>query len=165
MGGLLKRRRGWAGAGVFVVLFLAGCIGPTGYHQSDLFGGYWDQAEAAPGSFHVRFLAQKRTYEFTKNCAYYRAAELAYEKGYRYFTVLKMEDQSTGGYVPNGGAVMPSTVSMPIVDLHIQCYQQRPAVACYDAYQYLDNVKVPGTDAVNPVAQRRADQAAGKSSQ
>ncbi len=151
--------------GAFTALLLAGCIGPTGYHRGDLFGGYGDKAEGTAGAFEVRFQAQKRTFGFTKSSAYYRAAEVAYENGYRYFAVTKMEDQSTSAWVPNGGAVMPSSVELPLVVLHIQCYQQRPVVSCYDAYQYLDNVKVPGTDAVYSVAQRQADRAAGKIAQ
>lgn len=146
-----------------LMLGLAGCfMGPTGYHKGDLFGGYGDSVEGT-GAFEVHFIAQKRSFDFAKDAALYRAAEVTYQNDYRYFVVKSVGDYSTSGVSPNGGGPGQATESdIPQISLHIQCYTQRPAAACYDAYQFLNKVNVPGTDALYTTDQRAADRAAGK---
>lgn len=149
--------------GIFLagcLLFLGGCA--TGYQRAGAIGGGYSERPESAGVYEIDFVGQGRSFEFVKNAAYYHAAEVTFDNQYRYFRVLKAEDMTQTVWVPNGGPVPPSTTTTPAIKLHIQCFSQRPPEACYDAFQYLDMVKVPGTDAPYPVAQRQADKMNGK---
>lgn len=139
-----------------IVLALSGCAGPTAYHRGDLFGGYSDRDEGA-GAYEVRFEAQSRSLDFAKACVYYRAAEVTYEKGFRYFSVTKIDDPP-----PVSSSARGTASEVQIAIIHIQCYLERPYFTCYDAFQCLDQVKMPGTQIFYTVAQRQVDKAVGK---
>lgn len=74
-----------------ILLPLAGCVTPTPYQKAEgpNDGGYSELAGAQPGVFQVDFVADARNLAFAQYAAYYRAAELAFQNGYRYFQVLK----------------------------------------------------------------------------
>jgi hypothetical protein len=151
---------GWV---LLAAAVLAGGCGPTMYQRAGVLGGgYADKPGQTPGQYEIDFVGQGRSFDFVKFAAYYHAAEVAYNNNFRYFLVMKADDMTQTVWVPNGGAVPPSTTTTPGIILHIQCFTQRPPQACYDAYQYLNSVKVPATDAPYTVEQRKADQLAGK---
>ncbi len=146
---------------IFILLaasFLAGgCASSLPYQKADDQGspGYFDKALDSPGAFQIDFVADGKTLAYAKYAAYYRAAELAYETGYRYFIPLQAYDLTKKGKAwgdPNN----PSSVT-PGVRIIIQCYREKPAKAVYDAYQYLNTAKVPGGELPYPIAQRNGD--------
>jgi hypothetical protein len=142
-----------------VVLTLAGCAASLPYQKAETQdgNGYTDQALDRPGCFAVDYMAEGKDKTFARYAAYYRAAELAYETGYRYFIPLKEYDITKTGraWVAN----RPSFV-LPGVRVIIQCYLKKPSQPSYDAYQYLNTAKTPGSPVPYSVAQRKGDQAA-----
>lgn len=142
-----------------LLLTLAGCAASLPYQKAETpdGSGYTDQALDRPGCFQVDYLTEDKDKTFARYAAYYRAAELAYETGYRYFIPLKETDITKTGraWVPN----KPSSV-MPGVRVVIQCYVQKPSQPSYDVYQYLNTAKTPGAQVPYSVAQRKGDQAA-----
>src|SRR5579872_5576732 len=143
-----------------VILFSWGCASTTPYHaQGDGIGGYLDKAGDTPGSFQVDYVADGRTLAFAKYAAYYRAAELTYETGFRYFIPLKAYDLTKKGKVW-GDPKDHLAGDIPGVRILIQCYIKKPAQPSYDAYQYLNTAKLPGSEIIYSIAQRKGDQAA-----
>jgi hypothetical protein len=159
-GGFMKRRTILKKIlmSVAIALGFAGCAGPTTYHRGDLLGGYSDKNEGL-GAYEVSFVAQNQNYEFARACAYYHAAEVAFYNGFRFFSVIKEDDplrtvdSTQASWSKRGDREVKTAV------LHIQCYSQRPAGTCYDSYQCLDQVKVPGAQTYYTTAQRQVDMA------
>ena len=139
---------------ILMILGLAGCAGPTTYHRGDLFGGYSDKNEGL-GAFE----AQNQNYEFARRCAYYHAAEVSFYNGFRYFSMIKEEDPTKVADATQASQGRRDDRDVQTAILHIQCYTQRPAGTCYDVYQCLDQIKVPGAQNYYSVAQRQVDMA------
>jgi hypothetical protein len=159
-GGIMKRRTYWKNIlfSVVTILVLAGCAGPTAYHRGDLFGGYADKNEGL-GAYAVSFTAQNRPYEFARRCAYYHAAEVSLYNGFHFFSVVKEDEPSNSANATQESLAKGRDREVQTAVIHIQCYAQRPAGTCYDAYQCLDQVKVPGAENYYTVAQRQVDMA------
>jgi hypothetical protein len=141
-----------------VILGLWGCAGPTVYHKGDLFGGYADKNEGL-GAYEVSFTAQNRNYDFARQCAYYHAAEVAFYNGFRYFSLVREDVPAGAGDATQESLAKKRDRAAQTAVLHIQCYSQRPAGTCYDAYQCLDQVRVPGAQNYYTAAQRQVDMA------
>ena len=142
-------------------LLAGGCASSLPYQKAGEQGtpGYSEKALDTAGSFQIDFVADGRNLAFAKYAAYYRAAELTYETGYRYFLPLQAYDLTKKGKAwgdPNN----PSSVT-PGVRIIVQCFKEKPAKPVYDAYQYLSTAKVPGSEEIYSVAMRRGDGAAG----
>ena len=154
----LKAKMGIAALAVGLTIFLGGCAASLPYQRAESEGGYGyaDKAGEAPGTFQVDFMAEGRNMAYAKYAAYYRAAELAYETGYRYFLVQQAYDLSKKG--SSWGDPKNTTGTIPGVRIIIQCFREKPAQPTYDAYQYLDTAKMPGAELVYSTAQRRGDQ-------
>ena len=151
------------GSGVWALVLacglLSGGCASTGYGKRGLVGGGYSDKEIGPGAYEISFLAQRRSFDWTKDAIVYRAAELTYENGYRYFQVTDAADKS---YViktmgPYGGGTSNYT---PVIKLKIQCYKVPPDGEVVDAYKMLDEVPVPGTKEVYSVSQRGGEQVA-----
>jgi hypothetical protein len=143
-----------------LILLSGGCASTSPYHQGgEGLGGYTDKAGDTPGSFQVDYVAEGRTLAFAKYAAYYRAAELTYETGFRYFIPLNAYDLTKKGKVW-GDPKDKLNGDVPGVRIVIQCYNQKPAKPSYDAYQYLNTAKLPGSELIYSVAQRKGDQTA-----
>ena len=143
---------------MFILGLAVSCAGPTIYHRGDLFGGYADKNEGL-GAYEVSFTAQNRPYAFARQCAYYHAAEVAFYNGFRYFSVVKEDEPAGAADATQKSLSKGSDRDVQTAVIHIQCYTQRPAGTCYDAYQCLDQVKIPGSEAFYTVAQRQVDMA------
>jgi hypothetical protein len=156
----MKRLNHWTNILLLVVIILGvtGCAGPTPYHRGDLFGGYSDKNEGL-GAYEVRFEAQNRNYEFARACAYYHAAEVAFYNGFRYFSLVKEDDPLGTVNATQASWKKRDDRDVKTAVLHIQCYMQRPAGTCYDVYQCLNQVKLPGAQSYYTVAQRQVDMA------
>jgi len=148
------QKRAWVFMGMLVVMgwLSTGCAS-TGYGKRGFAGGgYWDK-QVDNGIFEVNFLAQRRPFAWVKEAGVYRAAEVTFEKGYLYFQVIRAEDKSyeirTMG--PYGGGTSNYT---PVIQIHIQCFNTPPDGEYVDAYKYLDENPIPGTEKVFSVAER-----------
>ena len=142
--------------------FLAGgCASSLPYQKAGDQGypGYYEKALDSQGAFQIDYVVEGKTLAFAKYAAYYRAAELTYETGYRYFLPLQAYDLTKKGKAwgdPNN----PSSIT-PGVRILIQCYKDKPAKPVYDAYQYLSTAKVPGSEEIYSAAMRKGDQSSG----
>ncbi len=136
-----------------LVILGSGCAGPTQYAKAGMFGYGYRDGEYEPGKYIVYFIGQKCNFDFVKDAALYRSAELTYEKGYRYFTIIKTEDHSTStpGVVGQRGPMY-----IPGIALTIKCYKAKPEGAeSIDAYNFLNKNAVPGTDEIISINARK----------
>jgi len=166
MGVLMRRLKALREKVVYLTALgwlLTGCAGLAPYQKAAWTGGdgYVERAEMSPGAFEVRYVASGRTTAFVRYAAYYRAAELAYESGYRYFLPLKEEDITKKPEKWNGRA---ASDPVPGVALHIQCYRAKPGFATYDSNQYLNQAKIPGMNITYSINMRQGDQITGNKS-
>ena len=143
------------------LLLFGGCASSLAYQKAADQGypGYYDKALDNPGSFQIDFVTEDRNLAYAKYAAYYRAAELAYETGYRYFLPLQAYDLTKRGKAW-GDPKNPSSIT-PGVRIIIQCYKEKPVKPVYDAYQYLSTAKVPGSDEIYSAAMRKGDGSSG----
>ncbi len=141
-----------------ILLFIGGCAASLPYQKAGEQGGpgYFDKHEDTEGAFQIDYVAEGRNLAYAKYAAYYRAAELAYETGYRYFIVTKAYDLTKKGKA--WGDPKNLTGDTPGVRIFIQCYKTKPAQAAYDTNQYLNTAKVPGSEDIYSTAQRHGDQ-------
>ncbi|HUO58578.1 MAG TPA: hypothetical protein VMV05_10430 [bacterium] len=155
----LKARVAFKLLAIGLTVFLDGCAASLPYQRAESEGGYGytDKAAETPGTFQIDFMAEGRTLEFAKYAAYYRGAELTFETGYRYFIVMRAYDLSKKG--TSWGDPKNVSGGIPGVRIIIQCFRDKPSQPSYDAYQYLSVAKMPGSELIYSVAQRKGDQA------
>ena len=156
-----------------IVLVLAGCATGPYYKEAGVIGGGWRQKKIAPNYYGVYFVAAGGYAENARYGAQYRASEIGYQKGYRYFHVVKTEDNSQSQHVHGGGyggttnfdiqngvvwLYCKFTNSLPCKGkMHNYSYYICNGENYYDCYSILDEKYVPGTNTVYPRSERRAD--------
>ncbi len=140
------------------VLIVSGCVAPmTNYEKANIYGGGYSDKDLGGGVFEVVFVAQSRQMDFVKFAALYRAAEICYGHTYRYFSVTKVANKSTGTQPPQGGVAPNDPNYIPGIQYTIQCFNQNGSGKIYDAYMILDRYNVPGTLFPHTTAQRRQE--------
>ena len=136
---------------------LSGCVGPANYEKAGILGGGYADKDLGGGIFEVVFVGPSRTLDFVKFAALYRAAEVAYEHSFHYFTVTKADDMSSGASSPKGGAVAAGNSEIPGIKYTIQATTQKYSSNAFDAYMILDRYNVPGNSTPHTVAQRQEE--------
>lgn len=141
---------------VLGLAMLGGCASQTPYNKLDpLSGGYWEQHHEN-GIWEVDCHGGKPG--FAEDCAAYRCAEFTFEKGYRYFVVLKADDESGESYGQQTGFAGASGVYQGQVNYFIKIYKQKPeGKKVVDAYKVLNTTPVPGSEEPYTVKQRIRD--------
>ena len=153
---------------VLVALLNSGCVYDAAYcrYSGESETGY-DQKKFQDESWGVEFVGGYP--DFCKEAAFYRAAELTWEKGHRYFKVLEKEDrsrneQTSGAHTTGlGGQVAGSSVYVPVYYYRIRFLNGKedgPKVV--DAYHVLNTHNYPRKAAPYTVAERQKDHAAPK---
>lgn len=158
---------------VGAVLFLGGCS-TVYYHQGGVIGGGYVDKPLGGGVYEVDFEAVHGTADNAMYAVTYRASEIAWKKGVRYFRFLRASDESQAMYAHTGYATQDYTVTNGIMmtkvklvqdvpvkgKMYYQSYYKYKGDKYFDAYSILDNKYVPGTTTVYTRAMRRKD--AGK---
>ncbi len=148
---------------VLLVSFVGvtGCVYDAAYcrYSGDSGTGY-DEKHFDDGSWGVEFVGGYP--DFCKEAAYYHAAELTWEKGYRYFKVLQKADVSrnveTSGphTTASGGQVAGSSVYVPMYLYKIRMVKTSGA-GTVDAYHVLNTHKYPRKEEPYTVDERNGD--------
>jgi len=140
---------------------IGGCAASLPYQRAadEGYPGYFERHLDSPGSFQIDYMVEDKSLAYAKYAVYYRAAELTYETGYRYFIVQKAYNLTKKGEA--WGDPKNIVGGMPGVRIFIQCYKEKPGQPAYDANQYLNQAKIPGGLVPYSVAQRHGDKATG----
>lgn len=153
---------------LFAAAFLAGCVYDAGYvRYSDINGTGFQEKSEGNGVWGVAFVGGYP--DFCKEAAYYRAAELTWEKGHRYFKVLAKEDRSYNDHSAGhtsallGGEYVAGGVTyVPVYYYRIKILKEKPGSGKFvDAYHILNTHNFPRQDAPYTVAQRQKDKTQG----
>ncbi len=147
---------------ILACVCFSGCVYDAGYkayNNMDEVG--YQQQSFGDGVWAVAFVGGYP--DFCKEAAFYRAAELTFEKGHRYFKIIKKEDRSTnvhsaGHTTGLGGQVAGSSVFVPVYYYKIQFLNEKSLSAkVVDAYKVLNTHNLPRKDEPYTVAQRNKD--------
>ena len=135
-------------------IFWGGCSSLTPYQKHDpLSGGYWEEKKN-DGVWEVK--CHGGGPGFALECGAYRCAEFAFEKGRRYYVILKVDDQSNTVSTWGGGGGPSGYTGMTIY--RIKIYKEKPdAKHVFDAYHVLNTTPVPGSKEPYTVKQRLRD--------
>ncbi len=154
------------GALVLASFCLSGCVYDAGYERYSNFNGTgYQESSYGNGKWGVAFVG--RYPDFCKEAAFYRAAELTWEKDHRYFEVLLKEDRSTNVHTgahttAMGGQIAGSSVYVPVYYYKIHFLERKPSGGKFvDAYHVLDTHNLPRKDQPYTVAERNKEKAAG----
>jgi len=144
-----------------LLIFAGGCVSTTSYRAyREMTGTGYQQKVIGEGTYEVAFVGGEL--DFCKQAAFYRAAELAWEKGFRYFQVLEEKDKSFAEHASGHAAsVQHSAGKSTLVSVYyykIACFKQMPqGVKVEDATKVLDTQKRPGKDKPYTIAERLRD--------
>jgi len=164
-------RLGFALTGI--VLTLAGCATGPYYKEAGVIGGGWREKEISPNYYGVYFAAVGGYPDDARYGCQYRASEIGFKKGYRYFRIVKTEDNSQNQHVHGGGygGTTNFDVENGVMWLYVKFTNDLPCkskkinysyyicngVKYFDCYSILDEKYVPGTKTVYTRAERRTD--------
>lgn len=147
---------------------ISGCVYDAGYNRyTDIDGTGYQEKSYGQGIWGVQFIGGYP--DFCKEATFYRAAELTYQKGFRYFKVIDKKDRSgnvqTSGprTTALGGHMGPTYVYVPMYYYKIQLLKQKASGPhMVDAYQVLNTHNYPREDKPYTVADRNKDKTAKK---